>query len=658
MEKIEKRGNHWLIKMLAGLAACVMLLVGISLLHVQDGALASEIAEQTITVSDVTVNRGQEFDVDISIGSNSQGIQAIRLFVTFDPSVMTLVDVTAKNPDPNENWTADFNGAGKDADGTYGSYGVKRFVLLWVSTSKKYAEGTIATLRFLSKSSAAAADYNINVEVDPENTFLSLGENRTLEVSGGRVTMLPGVYSIFLYNAYGDEYAFLESNTDSADVTIEKALAMREGIPPQKASTSRYTYTFRGWNEVQPGDHAEYEPTYLATPVPYQITFKKGVQDEGSDEIRFDGANTSDETITLPYAQIINYDAAIPERFSEYYTFFGWYKDEACTEPVDFVTMPDQNKTVYGCFKFNVDDPSVTTTALEVETELDGDYIIATVKVKENYGINSLRFAPAFDATKLDFIGFLYESDSPFFGDMNPVFPEINDAVKSGAEVMDEWQTLGEGESIEDKYFLFLNANSNSFTTGKLLTLKYRIKPETASACTLGVTIGNRDVTRIAADGGVYYANATVTDSAVNVVRVAKPTETEETYIYNGEMQTYAFATVGGSAYYTVENRTRTAAGTQTVTVSLKSIENTYLTWTDGGVENLTFTFEILKKQIAKPAESIVSYTYNGNDQEYLFNSDLQLDDYTVAGAIQKLVGSYTVTVALKDALNTGCAHL
>ena len=661
MERTAKRTKHWSIKMFAICAAFLMLLVGLSLLHVGADATAAELAEQTITLSDVEVNRGQEFDVDISIGNNSSGIQAIRLFVTYNPDVMTLLSVTPKDPVPTENWTSEFEAAGKDSDGTYGSYGYKRFPLVWVNSSKWYGEGTIATLRFLSKSSAAAGDYKITVTVDPKNTLLALRQECDLAVSGGTVTMLPGAYSIFLYDAYGSEYAYLESNTESSDVTIEKALESRLGLTPTKESTQRYTYTFRGWEEVQSGDHAKYKPTYTATPVPYNITFKKGVKDDGSDEVRYTGDNVSEHVVTIPYAKIINYDAEIPAAFSQYYSFHGWYKDEACTEPVDFVVMQDSDTTVYGYFGVNVDEPSVTTTALSIEKEYvkegGDDYLIATVRVTENYGINSLLFTPTFDAEKLEFVGFLYESDSPFALVFDPEFPKINAATTAGEDVIDAWQIIDEQESIEDKAFLFLNTYANVMETGKLLKLKFKVIA--AGESTIGLAISGRSVTRYDAADAIYYANALVNEAAVNVIRVTKPTayttaEKTYTYVPNGSV-TYTFKENGDDSYYTLSGATNSNVGGYTATATLKAVSGALVTWDDGSDAALDFDYEILPFVVTKPVPTDDEYVYSNGDTLYFaFTQESKVDSayYTISGGEESAAGAYVVTASLSNTDN------
>ena len=703
MEKAAKKTKHWLIRMTVILAVCVMLLVGLSLVYSTHTADAAEMADQTITVSDVTVNRGLEFDVDISISNNQQGIQAIRLFVNFDASAMTLIEVTPKDPVESENWTSEFEAAGKDPDETYASYGNgKRFVLVWVNGGKWYGEGTIATLRFLSKSSATAKDYPITVTVDPNNTLLSAGQKRDLHVENGTVTLLPGAKSVLLY-AYDPQdsktlitYAYMESNDDEADVTPQAALDEdRGGIPPTKAATpvdsenKKYTYTFRGWEAVETGDHAEYKPTYIATPVDYEITFKTGFQEDAESAISWTGAHTSEKKVTLPYAKIIDYDAEIPEKFDDFYSFVGWYQDEACTQPVDFAVMPNSNQTVHGYYKLNddsVDAPDVTTTELTVGTsfvrEGGDDYVLATVSVAKNFGINSLLFAPTFDDTKLEFVGFLYESDSPFFTTLGAVFPRINAAIEGGANVTNEWQIVDPEESIEGKYFLFLNENDNTslkegynvYETGKLITLKFKVKPTAASKSEVSIAIvKNSDVkwgvTRYDAKGYCHYANAKVVGSEVNVVRVARPTPYEEneenapTYTYNpsGEKVTYAFKNSGNGGYELSDHQ-NVFVGHYIAKATLTEVENALVTWDDGSIRVLEFEYDILPFEVTVPVPTDDTYEYNGSTQDFRFtNESLEHSDYySITQNGRKNAGVYKeednadnrVTVTLTDTDN------
>ena len=692
MEKTEKKANQLWIKVLAVLAVCVMLLVGVSLLHTSDSAIAVETAAQTITVSNVTVNRGAEFDVDITIGNNSTGIQSITLDVTFDPSVMTLLEVTPKVPETaveTETWTSDFMASGKDKPAeTYDSYGAKPFRLMWATSDVWRGEGVIATLRFLAKPSAEAKDYQITVTADPDNTLVPNGQKRDLNISGGAVSMLPGKYGLYLYDAYGGWWTKWESN--AAMVSIETVLEVNKGgLTPTKEATDEFKYEFRGWMETDPVDgHATFMPIYTETPIDYDITFKVGVKPDGESVIGYSGAHTSEKTVTLPYGKIINYDAEVPARYDETYSFHGWYKDEACTIPVDYVVMSvpedkDQGWTVYGYFGVNVDDPSVTSTTLTLsttfETEGADEYVIATISLTENFGINSLLFAPTFDSTKLEFIGFYYDSHSTLYGAFAPTFPPINAATKAGQNVADAWQLIDAQETIEDKHFLFMNTyenvllRENVIAKGELLKLKFKIKSGVAlDNSEIGVEIGSRDATRYDAKDGIYYANVVVNEAKVNVIRVTAPTPytaEEKTYTYTYDHQAgkavnaeYVFKNYGDyeydedKYYYTLSGHDVNAVvGNYTATAKLNAIDGARVTWTDGTTADKTFDYEIVRYKVTKPVSKGDTYTYNGSTKYFVFTEDSKVDSayYTISGDEQTNAGNYNVTVSLKDKENT-----
>lgn len=665
MEKTVNKKSNWLIKLVAILAACVLLLVGLSLLRTSQNATAAEYAEQTLTLSSVSVHRGQEFDVDLAIQNNGQGIQAVRLEITYDTSVMTLVGVEAKDPANGSAWSANFNAAGEDPAGGYASYGTaeRPFVLLWIGSSKLYGEGTIATLSFVSNMLADVGKYDINVHVDTNSTLLARGQKRDLHVYGDTdtVELLPPVYSVELLNYDGSRYAYEQSNELS--VTIAQAMESKNNVPPVRQGDDQYTYTFRGWRlrASSEENHPVYEPTFTAIAVPHDITFKKGIKEEGESVVRYTGENTYETIQSIPYASIIDFDSQLPAKIDEY-TFYGWYSDEDCTVPVSFVTMLDHDTTVYGYYRYNADDPAVTTTTLSVDTVVEDGYVVATVSVSKNTGFNSMRFAPAFDQSKLTFVGFLYESDSPFYGAFRLTAPEINDTVKAGGDIQDEWQNLAGGETIDGKSFLFVNANRNVFITGKLLKLKFAVKAdaETGSA-SIGVDFGEKNVTRFVADGSIWYANAEVQTASAAVMRVVKPTaylpEDDKTYTYaGGQTVAYEFKTEGGKNYYTLAGNERTTAGSFTVTATLKSVANTLVTWADGTTDPLEFTFEVLPFAVTKPVAAGGDYVYDGNDKIFAFTAESLVHKnlyYTISGDTKKLVGVYEVKAVLADKANT-----
>ena len=694
MEKTAKRTKYRSIKVLALCAAFLMLLVGVSLLHVGTEASATVKAQQTITLSSPTVNRGAEFDVDVSIDHNEGvGIQAVMLKIKFDPSAMTLLGATAEEPplvapaDPDDEvptWAGSFTCSGADADGSYKSYGTKAFLLVWASGSKLYSEGKIATLHFASKATATVGEHTISVEVDEDNTLLALKQKRTMDVYGGVVDMDYAAYRVVLLNnPENDVYEEYGSYEDNDDGTTADANALAN--IPTKNADNRYSYTFRSWKQDKVetvNNHTEvtYKATYTKTPVPHDITFKTGLRtdiDENTYVVSYDETEVFENvvftpseyehTVSVPYAKIINYDAEVPATFSPYYSFHGWYKDAQCTIPVDFVVMKDSDQTVYGYFGLNVDEPSVTTTELKVETEFvkegGDDYVIATVNVTKNLGINSILFTPTFDSEKLEFVGFKYENDSPFHSLLTPTFPD-------GEKDETGWQSvdLGSTESIADKAFLFLNAQTNVFERGKLIKLKFKVVA--AGESTIGLSIGERSLTRYDAAEAIYYANAIVEEATVNVIRVDKPTtgSAMKTYTYvPGGSVTFDFDEEAGddkgdAEHYTLSGATNTNVGEYTATAKLKSYSNTLVTWDDGSVEDISsFAYKIEPFAITKPVQT-GEYEYDGTEQTFSFTDEsLEHSEYnnctlyTISDDKGTTAGSYTVTVSIVEAYRGNC---
>ena len=129
--------------------------------------------------------------------------------------------------------------------------------------------------------------------------------------------------------------------------------------------------------------------------------------------------------------------------------------------------------------------------------------------------------------------------------------------------------------------------------------------------------------------------------------KVVAPTADTTEFIYNGQPQTYVLAT--NDLYTITGDCTQTNAGKYTITLSLNNPED--CEWdTTGNSEDLTYTFEIKRAIVSKPAIDETEFVYNGNEQTYtIAESDL----YTVSGNKQTNAGSYKVVIALKDKENS-----
>ena len=127
---------------------------------------------------------------------------------------------------------------------------------------------------------------------------------------------------------------------------------------------------------------------------------------------------------------------------------------------------------------------------------------------------------------------------------------------------------------------------------------------------------------------------------------VTEPAAAETTFDYDDKPHSIVFAENSiDETLMTVSNNSRTAIGTQTVTVSLKDTTN--YAWSNGSSEDLTFTLAIGVPVYSLPTID-GSYTYNGQTQhpELIgFDSEHMI----VTDNSAKDAGSYSVKVSLKD---------
>lgn len=121
-----------------------------------------------------------------------------------------------------------------------------------------------------------------------------------------------------------------------------------------------------------------------------------------------------------------------------------------------------------------------------------------------------------------------------------------------------------------------------------------------------------------------------------------------ESYEYDGTKKTVTISNVD-SDYVNVSGITQaTNVGNYTITVSLK---DSYATWTDGTKAPKTYSWGITAKRLSIPTVS-GNYYYNGNVRSAVISSyDTNL--IAQSGMTQStLVGTFTITFALKDPTN------
>ncbi|MCQ2218282.1 MAG: leucine-rich repeat domain-containing protein [Paludibacteraceae bacterium] len=122
---------------------------------------------------------------------------------------------------------------------------------------------------------------------------------------------------------------------------------------------------------------------------------------------------------------------------------------------------------------------------------------------------------------------------------------------------------------------------------------------------------------------------------------VTKPEADPTEHVYTGKEITYKLKE---SPLYTISNNEQTNIGSYSVVVSLKDKDN-YM-WDNGSSNDQYYTFTINKNGVKKPEADTRMFMFTGEPITYNIPEN---DLYTVTGNVQTNVGTYTVTVALKD---------
>ncbi len=146
-------------------------------------------------------------------------------------------------------------------------------------------------------------------------------------------------------------------------------------------------------------------------------------------------------------------------------------------------------------------------------------------------------------------------------------------------------------------------------------------------------------------------ANDVTLVAVLEKIQIEKPTASEESFTYNGELQTYL--PVGFDATtMSIENNEQTNAGSYSVTVSIADPEN--YEWTNGTAEAITFDWTIGKIALEQPALDKTELTYgetgvtlSGFDETKMTMSEEDEAKLTATNA-----GEYSITIALADSVN------
>ncbi len=165
---------------------------------------------------------------------------------------------------------------------------------------------------------------------------------------------------------------------------------------------------------------------------------------------------------------------------------------------------------------------------------------------------------------------------------------------------------------------------------------------EAVEAGRYSVKISLIDPTKtIWSDGSVDDIKMVMT---ISKAQVEIPAADSSVFVYNDDYQSYW---IEPDSRYVVSNNVKMNAGKYAVKVALKNPKN--YEWSDGSVDDLSYSFAINKAQVRIPAADTSKFIYNGEPQAYIVKESSL---YSVYDYVKTTVGKYEVKVALDDTKN------
>ena len=375
-----KTNKKWLLP-LAVLFAVVLLYA----LCIPSFALAQGEPVQ-ISLGEKTVHRGQTFSMNVDVTKNT-GLISLKLYVDYDPTVMTLIGVRRGTGLTSMTMTT------TNIDTDLG-YRFRPFAIFFDAVTPTVETGTLAELVFETNIEAPIGDYEVSVTYDEGNTNSDYLQPVAVGLQGGTVHLIAGEFSAKYVDWDGSVLYAKDYNDGDAPAYV--------GAEPKRDEDECYSYAFAGWQ----GDVSEqvnvlqYRAVYTATPKIYTVLYYvDGYTDapnESFDEADFYFAEEK------AYGSNVNLDY-VPKRTN--YTFVGWFADEQFSQPVVGLTMPSRDIRVYGYMRYNVrvaDIPKIRMTYSEIsESEIQVD-----VQMTYNPGVNGMVLTLDYDREAVKFVRF------------------------------------------------------------------------------------------------------------------------------------------------------------------------------------------------------------------------------------------------------------
>ncbi len=615
---------------------------------------ADDAVQATISAENQTIHRGQTFDVDIDINGN-KGILTLYLTVKFDHNIFTLTNVQQIR-DALGSLNMEHSGSGYDyVDDSTGG-----FNLFWDGSVSDKMSGTIARLTFESKITAPLGTYPIELVVDGENTTSAYNVKANVQAASPDITLTEGAFIVVWHdwdgkpiqntNITGHPYNTL---TGGYEYASEESLNILTDFPndPTREADARYSYRFSGFKgAVWHGDVPEgssviyYVADYELTPQKYAVWYYVDGCGENNTP---DGIVAEEELFT---AKETAYNENIDENVLPYkqnYTFYGWYKDRNFTQKLSSPLMPAEDVKLYGYFKYNIRETDIPEIQLKYrETVTNGEMeeiAYVDVYVIKNYGLSSLLITLSdYDKTVSTFCGF----------EKGEIFKQ-----------MSFFTTNYEDDAYPDDFnFSWNNSYVNSYETGILLVLKFKMNKEAADGAYEVVMTSDNTNTTYAVNGEIWYSDVKFINTKIPIGSRNRWTEPipgiEEvidvesgTYVpYNVE---FVVKVVSNDAKQIIDN-----AALQEVLQDNLTLYNLYDIYFEQNATRLTqeeftqyfgeqeITVKIKLTTLQRSCKNLNIYYVDDSGQMHLYESEVK-DGYLIFNTNHfsnwALVGDYTV---------------
>ena len=484
------------------------MVVSLAALPYGEETVSAKSVTARLSAQDQTVHRGQTFDVDVDLADNT-GLLTLYLTVKFDHSVFKLINVRQIRQALGE-LNMEHSGSGYD----YVDEKTGGFNLFWDGSRADATSGTIVRLTFQSSLNAPIGIYPIELVVDDSNTTVSYGVQANVEAVSPNIELIEGAYVVVWHdwdgkpvennNISGHPY---NAMTGGYEYASEDTLDTAKDFPaaPSRAEDDMYTYEFIGWEgAVWRGDVPQdssviyYMAKYAYNPKIYTVWYY--VDGVGEDNAP-DGEITDEELYTAKstaYDGVIN-DSDIP--YKPDYTFYGWFTDKNFTRRLVSPLMPAKDVKLYGYFKYNIRETDVPQIKLVYrETITNGELeeiAYVDVDVTKNYGLSSLLIKLSdYDRDNFTFVG--YEKGG--------IFKQMS------------FFTSNDESGVHDDFaFSWNNSNVNSYETGTLLVLKFKVAPTAEiGAYKVSMTADTQNTTYVN-DGEIWYSDIEFIDTKIPI---------------------------------------------------------------------------------------------------------------------------------------------